>query len=203
MRKSLFLCISLPLLHIHTCNFSFPLFSSRHLSNGIWQLTSSHSFFFFFFPDSAGAPLLLKVKGSKSHESGSAHNFFNYVCVCRRVRVAVQWPRKKFQMPRNLSFNGNFVCVSMRGEVMRTAVLRKQKTHTPQTHIPTSFYIFDPIPYSLQTVFSSCINSLTVWDFNRLTVNTRQAEHLVPRSWEIPSYWEEKASRATFTPHNT
>ena len=51
--------------------------------------------------------------------TGSADNF-SRVSVCT-LRLAVHWPRKKFQMPRNLCLLGIFLRASISGEVMRTA----------------------------------------------------------------------------------
>lgn len=150
MRKSLFLCISLPLLHIHTCNFSFPLFSSRHLSNGIWQLTSSHSFF--FFSRLCRSPAALKGQRVKKSRVGVSTQFFLTMCVCRRVRVAVQWPRKKFQMPRNLSFNGNFVCVCQweeRSWEQQSWGSRKHIHHKHTSQLPFTYLTQSPTPYRL------------------------------------------------------
>lgn len=66
------------------------------------------------------------------------------MCV-KRVRVAVQWPRKKFQMLRNLSLLGN-LCVCQ----WEKRSWEQKKTQTPQTLVPSSFNILDPIPNSLQ-----------------------------------------------------
>ena len=68
------------------------------------------------------------------------------VCVLKRVRVAVQWPRKKFQMLRNSSLLGIFcVCVSVRGGHENS---RKTQTHHKHTlpnvllHIWTNPHLF-------------------------------------------------------------
>lgn len=54
------------------------------------------------------------------------------VCVLKRVRVAVQWPRKKFQMLRNLSLLGIFcVCVCQWGGGHENS--RKTQTHHKHT----------------------------------------------------------------------
>lgn len=59
-------------------------------------------------------PAAFKDQRAKGPQLGSADNFLRVsVCVSKRVRVTVQWPRKKFQMLRNLSLLGILcVCVN-------------------------------------------------------------------------------------------
>lgn len=170
------------------------------------------------FTDSDGALLLLKVKGQKVTSWGQ-QTIFKSVCVCKRVRVAVQWPRKKFQMLRNLSSLG-ILCVCKWEE----RSWEQRITHTPQMHFPTSFYTLEPIPNPLhiaQSVFYSYIDSIYsitgcwtqpvklltywIWSLRQLlklttvslgTMKLRLAQKFL-------HVGKKKASGATLTPQNT
>lgn len=75
-------------------------------------------------------PAALKGQRAKGLELGSADNFLRVsVCACKRVRVAVPLAKKEIPDAEEFVFTGNFVCVSMRGEVMRTA----ENTNTTNT----------------------------------------------------------------------
>lgn len=86
------------------------------------------------FPASDGALLLFKRSEGERSPVGVSRQFFKGECVCvlKRVRVAVQWPRKKFQMLRNLSLLGILcVCVCQWGGGHENS--RKTQTHHKHT----------------------------------------------------------------------